>query len=98
VLVVFKIVEGRSPGQGQLVVAGLAGLSDVDAVTLSMAKFALDGGPEATATAAIVIAALTNTLVKCGLAAALGSAALRRRVLIGTGAILAAGTGALLLR
>jgi uncharacterized membrane protein (DUF4010 family) len=98
VLVVFKIVEGRFPGQGQLVVAGLAGLSDVDAVSLSMAKFARDGGSEATARAAIVIATLTNTLVKCGLAAALGSPALRRRVLAGTGAILAAGAGSLLLR
>ena len=98
VLVVFKIVEGRFPGHGQLAVAGLAGLSDVDAVTLSMAKFARDGGSEATARAAIVIATLTNTLVKCGLAAALGSPAVRRRVLAGTGAILAAGAGSLLLR
>lgn len=97
VLVIFKLVEGRFPGQGQLVVAGLAGLTDVDAVTLSMAKFALDGGSESTATAAIVIAALSNTLVKCGLVVALGSPALRRRALIGTGVILAAGAGSLLL-
>ncbi len=98
VLVGFKVVERHAPGQGQLVVAGLAGLTDVDAVTLSMAKFARDGGSESTATAAIVIAALSNTLVKCGLAAALGSSALRRRVLLGTGMILAAGAGALLLQ
>jgi len=98
VLVGFKVVELHAPGQGQLVVAGLAGLSDVDAVTLSMAKFARDGGSASTATAAIVIASLSNTLVKCGLAAALGSPALRRRILIGTGVILAAGAGALLLR
>jgi uncharacterized membrane protein (DUF4010 family) len=98
VLVGLKIVERRFPGGGQLVVAGLAGLTDVDAVTLSMAKFARDGGVEATATAAIVIATLTNTFVKCGLAAALGSGALRRSVLIGTGVILVAGAGSLLLR
>jgi uncharacterized membrane protein (DUF4010 family) len=98
VLVVFKLVERHAPGQGQLVVAGLAGLTDVDAVTLSMAKFALGGGSESTATTAIVIAALSNSLVKCGIAAALGSPTLRRRVLIGTGVILAAGAGALLLR
>jgi len=98
VLVVFKIVQGRYPEQGPLVVAGLAGLTDVDAVTLSMAKFALAGGSESTATAAIVFASLTNTLVKCALASALGSAALRRRALVGTGAILVAGAGALLLR
>ncbi|HWR96954.1 MAG TPA: DUF4010 domain-containing protein [Candidatus Methanoperedens sp.] len=97
VLVVFKIVQGHYPEQGPLVVAGLAGLTDVDAVTLSMAKYALGGGSERVATAAIVIASLTNTLVKCALAAALGSAALRRRALAGTGVILAAGAGALLL-
>ncbi len=97
VLVVFKIVQQHYPAQGQLVVAALAGLSDVDAVTLSMAKYARDGGPAATATAAIVVAALTNTLVKCALVAALGSGTLRRGALVGTGAILAAGAGALLL-
>jgi uncharacterized membrane protein (DUF4010 family) len=97
VLVVFKVVQGHYPEQGPLVVAGLAGLSDVDAVTLSMAKFAREGGSAGTATAAIVVASLTNTLVKCALAAGLGSAALRRRVLAGTAAILAAGAGALLL-
>ncbi len=98
VLVVFKIVEGQAPGRGQLVVAGLAGLSDVDAVTLSMAKFALDGGSESTATAAIVTASLTNTLVKGGLVAVLGARVLRGRVLVGMAAILFAGAGSLLLR
>lgn len=97
VLVLFRLVERHAPGQGQLVVAGLAGLTDVDAVTLSMAKYARGGGPESTAKAAIVIAALSNTLVKCGFAVSLGSPGLRRRVLIGTGVILAAGAGALLL-
>jgi uncharacterized membrane protein (DUF4010 family) len=97
VLVVFKLVEEHAPGGGQLVVAGLAGLSDVDAVTLSMAKFARDGGSEATAAAAIVIASLANTLVKAGLVIALGSAALRRRVLVGAAVILATGAGSLLL-
>ena len=97
VLVVFKVVQEHYPEQGPLVVAGLAGLTDVDAVTLSMAKFARAGGSAGTATAAIVIASLANTLVKCALAAGLGSAALRRRVLAGTAAILVAGAGALLL-
>lgn len=97
VLVGFKIVEEHAPGQGQLVVAGLAGLTDVDAVTLSMAKFARDGGPESTATAAIVVAALSNTLVKCGLVASLGSPVLRRGVLAGAAAIVIAGAGSLLL-
>jgi uncharacterized membrane protein (DUF4010 family) len=98
VLVVFKIAERHAPGGGQLVVAGLAGLTDVDAVTLSMAKFARDGGSAGTATAAIVIASMANTLVKAGLAAALGARVLRHDVLVGTLAILGAGAAALLLR
>ena len=97
VLVLFKVVQQRFPDQGQLVLAALAGLSDVDAVTLSMAKFARDGGAAPTAAAAIVIASLANTLFKCALVVALGSGSLRRRALVGTGAIAAAGTGALLL-
>jgi len=97
VLVVFKIVQGRHPEEGPLVVAALAGLTDVDAVTLSMAKFAREGGAVSTATAAIVIASLANTVVKCALAVALGSPVLRRRLLAGTGVVLLAGAGALLL-
>ena len=42
---------------------------------------------------AIVLATLANTTVNCGIVAALGDAALRRPVVIATGAILAAGIG-----
>ena len=44
---------------------------------------------------AIVLATLTNTTVKCGVVAALGGAPLSRPVLVATGAILAAGIGAI---
>jgi uncharacterized membrane protein (DUF4010 family) len=72
-------------------VAALAGLTDVDAITLSLADYARLGGDAGTAVAAIVIAALANTVVKCGVAVALGSAALRKRLLPATAAILAVG-------
>jgi uncharacterized membrane protein (DUF4010 family) len=75
-------------------VAALAGLTDVDAITLSMAKYATTGD-SGIAVNSIVIAALTNTLVKCGMAAWLGGAALRRPILIATGAIVVAGLGAI---
>jgi uncharacterized membrane protein (DUF4010 family) len=70
------------------VVAVLAGLTDVDAITLSMAGFANGGGDVAVATRAIALAALSNTLVKAGLAATLGATALKRRVVATTGALL----------
>ncbi len=91
VLVVVKLVEQYLPGQGFYAVAGLAGLTDVDAITLSMANYAREGGDPSTAANAIVTAVLTNTLVKAGLTTALATAALRRRVVGATAAILAAG-------
>jgi uncharacterized membrane protein (DUF4010 family) len=62
------------------VVAALAGLTDVDAITLSMAR-GTDGGSHTTAVAAITIAVLANTLVKTGLVLWLGSRTLAKRVL-----------------
>ena len=59
--------------------AGLAGLSDVDAITLAMADLARSEAQSLEVAArAILIAALANTLVKSGMAAALGSPELRR--------------------
>jgi uncharacterized membrane protein (DUF4010 family) len=97
VLLVVKIVETEFPGGGVYVVAALAGLTDVDAITLSMAEYA-KGGEATIAVNAIVIAVLTNTLVKCGLVLALAGPSLRRPVALATVAILAAGLGALALR
>jgi uncharacterized membrane protein (DUF4010 family) len=62
-------------------VAGLAGLTDVDAITLSMARGAYDAS---TAVVAIIIAAVANTLVKMGLVAWAGNRPLARRVLPAT--------------
>jgi uncharacterized membrane protein (DUF4010 family) len=89
VLLVVKLVQIRFPGKGLYMVAGLAGMTDVDAITLSMAEYARSGDAHV-AVNAIVLATLTNTTVKCGIVAVLGGAVLRRPVLIATGAILAA--------
>jgi uncharacterized membrane protein (DUF4010 family) len=70
-------------------VAVLAGLTDVDAITLSMAEYARSGDAHV-AVNAIVLATLANTMVKCGIVAMLGGALLRRPVIVATGAILAA--------
>jgi uncharacterized membrane protein (DUF4010 family) len=55
--------------RGLLTAASLAGLADVDAITISVAR-GYQGG--ATAALAIVLAVATNTLVKTGIAIALG--------------------------
>ncbi|MCB1760616.1 MAG: MgtC/SapB family protein [Gammaproteobacteria bacterium] len=70
-------------GDTGLYLAGaLAGLTDVDAIALSMANLAQQE-PEVAGAAArtIVIAVISNTLVKCGMAIWLGAASLRRAMI-----------------
>jgi len=95
ILVVVKLTERYAPAEGLYVVAGLAGLTDVDAITLSMAEFARQSGDLATAAAAIALAALSNTLVKCGMVVLLGSRPLRQRLTLATAAIVAVGLAAI---
>jgi uncharacterized membrane protein (DUF4010 family) len=90
VLLVVKLVQTHFPGQGLYMIAALAGLTDVDAITLSMAEYARSGDPGVAANA-IVIATLSNTMVKAGVVTALGARTLSVPVLITSGAILAAG-------
>ncbi|MBN1568906.1 MAG: MgtC/SapB family protein [Acidobacteria bacterium] len=97
ILLAVKIVEGRFSSQGLYMVSILAGLTDVDAITLSLAGFARSGGDQSTAVQAITMAALANTFVKCGFVVALSSRDLKRRVLPATIAIALAGILALFL-
>jgi uncharacterized membrane protein (DUF4010 family) len=95
VLLLVKLTERYAPVEGLYVVAGIAGLTDVDAITLSMAEFARQSGDLATATAAIALAALSNTLVKCGMVLMFGSRPLRLRLTLATAVILAVGLAAI---
>jgi uncharacterized membrane protein (DUF4010 family) len=96
VLLAVKIVQQHFPPDGLYAVAALAGLTDVDAITLSMAEFA-KGGEARVAVISIVIAALSNTLVKCGMAFAVAGLALGKPLLMATVATLLAGLAAALL-
>jgi uncharacterized membrane protein (DUF4010 family) len=90
ILVMVKVAQRQFSNSGLYAVAGLAGLVDVDVITLSMAQEAKAGDAGAAMTA-IVIAVLTNTLVKAGMTAVLGSEALRPRVLLATAVVLVSG-------
>jgi len=83
-------------GDAGLYLAGaIAGLTDVDAIALSMAQLALGDATHAQAAAStIMIAVATNTLVKAGMAGFLGAPALRRIIVPAAGTILAAGAAA----
>jgi uncharacterized membrane protein (DUF4010 family) len=86
-------------GNTGLYLAGaLAGLTDVDAIALSMANLALqDPGNAGAAARTIVIAVISNTMVKCGMAIWLGAPSMRRTMLPITAALAASGVAAALL-
>lgn len=96
VQVLLRLGQEYLPSSGIYAVAAVAGLTDVDAVTLSMAERARAVPDEsAIAVVAIAIGAVSNTLVKAGMASLMGSGLLRP-VLLGTGAIFTAGAIGLL--
>jgi uncharacterized membrane protein (DUF4010 family) len=80
-------------GDAGLYLAGaIAGLTDVDAIALSMSQLSLTSPANAeAATFTIVIAVASNTLVKTGMAGFLGAPSLRRIIVPAAGAILIAG-------
>jgi uncharacterized membrane protein (DUF4010 family) len=98
VTVVAKAAQVYLGETGLYLAGAVAGLTDVDAISLSMANLAAAGGANITVAArTIVIAVLSNTLVKTGMAAFLGTPALRRTLLVATLLVLiAAAVGAVI--
>jgi uncharacterized membrane protein (DUF4010 family) len=91
VTVVAKAAEVYLGDVGLYLAGALAGLTDVDAISLSMANLATSGGGNLTVAArTIVIAVLSNTLVKTGMAVFVGTPTLRRILLFATLLILMA--------
>ncbi|MCW5900758.1 MAG: MgtC/SapB family protein [Flavobacteriales bacterium] len=82
-------------GQAGTYVAGaLAGITDVDAITLSMARMAREASWETEAMITILIAATVNTLVKFTIVMVVGGAEMRRLVTPGfVGMAVAAAAG-----
>ena len=90
VLLVVKLAQTYTSSTGIYAVAALAGTTDVDAITLSMAQYAR-ANDVTIAARAIVIATLTNTIVKAGMVAALGSRSLRAPIIVSAALIALAG-------
>jgi uncharacterized membrane protein (DUF4010 family) len=83
---------GESPGErGVFLSAGIAGLTDMDALTFGMNKIAGDSSLISVAARALTIGVVVNTVFKTGLAAVLGSPAYRRMAVPGLLALAAAG-------
>ena len=86
ILFLAKFAQIYLGSLGVYVASAAAGLTDVDAITLSIAQLALEGGsenplPMGTALTSILLAATVNTIVKGGVAFSTGALELRRAVL-----------------
>ncbi len=92
VLVAVAAARERFGSAGLFAVAALSGLTDMDAITLSTSQLVSAGtvSPDA-GWRAIVLASLSNLAFKAGVVAFLGPRTLLRRILLGFGAVIAAG-------
>lgn len=98
VLLVVKFTEQHFAARGIYLVAALAGLTDVDAITLSLAGQAKSTITPTLAAAGITLAILSNTVVKCGFVAALGAGPLKKRILAASAVVVAGGIIAVILQ
>lgn len=96
ILLVSRLAQTWLGTQGVYLSAVLAGLTDVDAITLSMAELSQPGGglDLGVASRAVTLAAMSNTVVKGGLILASGGAELKRVILPGFLLIVAAALSA----
>jgi uncharacterized membrane protein (DUF4010 family) len=97
VLIGLAFMQAEVGSAGVLTTAAALGLTDVDALTLSMARMAGDPTQRSLAATAIAVSVLSNSLVKLTLTLALGSPAFRRRASVGLAAlVVASGLGLVL--
>lgn len=80
VLLLVKLAEHYAPGQGLYWLAALAGLTDVDAISLSLADYAARSQALDLAATAIGIAILSNSLVKTAMVWVAGTRTLALRI------------------
>lgn len=95
VLMLVQVARDAFGAGGLLGTAALVGLTDVDAVTVSMVQSMAAGTPAATAAAALAVGIISNTLLKLVLAAAVGSGRFRVVTVTGLAAMSAASAASL---
>jgi uncharacterized membrane protein (DUF4010 family) len=92
ILLAVAFARHRFGTVGLYIVAGLSGLTDMDAITLSTSRLVHAARLDAeTGWRAILLASLSNLVFKGGIVATLGSRALLGRVAILFGAVLLGG-------
>ena len=91
ILMLSKAAHTYLGPQAILLAGALAGTTDVDAITLSMARLSGEGLSMEIAATTVLIAVASNTVVKAVLAGVTGGLAFGKRVAIGFAWMLAAG-------
>lgn len=82
-----KVVREQGWTEGMLPLSFVSGLTDMDAISLSIARdYSTDQATSSLATQAVILAAVSNTLLKTGMSIALGSRGLKVRIGIVLGA------------
>lgn len=97
ILLMGEWLQDRIGDAGVFLLAAVSGLTDVDAITLSLTRMAREDLAATTAVTAIVIAAMINNLVKAGLALGIGTREVGIRVLVPMLLSLSAGLAVVLL-
>jgi uncharacterized membrane protein (DUF4010 family) len=97
VLFVIVFVRTRLGAQALLATAALVGLTDLDALTLSLARSSASANATASAATALAVGILSNTALKLCVAAAVGRGAFRMVTVGALGAMAAVTAVALLL-
>ncbi|HJW28888.1 MAG TPA: MgtC/SapB family protein [Saprospiraceae bacterium] len=98
ILVVVAYAKEFFGDKGIYVASGIAGLSEVDAVTISVSQLAKDTMNADVAGKAILLASIANTFVKMVISLWNGSQEIRRYIYLGFGIVLLAAMAAFLMR
>lgn len=96
ILLVVSYANENLGDRGILISSAVAGLSDIDAITISVSKLAGLKLDLSIASIAVLIATISNTLVKMGIGVWAGSKTLRKDLFLGYGVIFIAAVMALL--
>lgn len=88
ILLVVNYANEQMGNEGLMISSAIAGLSDIDAITITISKLATPIAGFASFENAILIAIISNTIVKMGIALWAGSRSLRKYLYIGYGLVI----------
>lgn len=91
ILLIVSYANANLGAEGMLFSSAIAGFSDIDAITISLSKLTGISLDVTLASKAVLVAALSNTLVKMGIGIWAGGRHLQRYLYLGYGVMLLAG-------